>query len=65
LLRSEIIFSERQLGLSRDAADVKLELGDHAVADDIRKLQLGRLSAYTYCPQAQAILTPVIESLPA
>lgn len=65
LVRSEFIQSERQAGASRDASDVRLELGDHPVAQELRDLDLGRALAYEYCPQLQAILTPVLESHPA
>ena len=65
LLRCELILSERQAGASRDAADVRLELGNHPMAQDLRDLELGRLLAYQFCPQQQAILTPVLESHPA
>lgn len=65
VLRCELIVSERRQAGGRDAADVRLELGDHPIAGEVRGLSLGRLLAYQYAPQHQAILTPVIESFVA
>jgi hypothetical protein len=65
LLRCELILSERRQALGRDAASIRLELGDHPIAGELRDLSLGRLLAYQYTPQTQAILTPVIESFVA
>lgn len=65
LLRSEIISSRRGVGASRSSADVRLELGDHPIAQELRALELGRMLGYQYVPQYQTILTPVIESLAA
>lgn len=62
LLRSEFIISGSEVGVSKDAADIQLDLGDHAIADELRTLGLGRLAQYLYCPQTRGILTPVIES---
>lgn len=62
LLRLELIVSARQAGLSRGAADVRLELGDHPVAQELRALRLGRAVQYEYSPRHQAILTAVCES---
>lgn len=63
LLRSEVIYSERRLGRSKNAADVRLELGNHAISQELADLGIGRLVAYQYVPEYQSILTPVIESL--
>jgi hypothetical protein len=42
-----------------------LELGEHEIAQGLRALNLGRVLHYQYCPQTQAILTPVFESYAA
>ena len=65
LLRSEFVISEREMGDSRRKEDVKLELGDHPISDELRDLKLGRVLGYQFCPQAQGILTPVFESFAA
>ena len=57
-----MVTSAKQAGSSRRAEDVHLGLGDHAVSEDLRRLQLGRVLGYDYCPHAQGILTPVFES---
>lgn len=62
LLRCDLIFSEREMGETKRGADVQFELGDHRVADELRGLSLGKVLNYEYCHQAQAILTPVLES---
>lgn len=63
ILRSEFVVSERECGRSNRQEDVRLELGEGQIADELRKLDLGKIIGYRYCPHAQAILTPVIESL--
>ena len=62
ILRSEFVINEREMGESKSKDDVKLELGDHRIADELRELDLGKVTGYRYCPQTQGILTPVIES---
>lgn len=62
ILRSKFIGSEQEMGASRSGEDIKLELGDHPIAQELRDLAVGRVMAYYYCPQLQGILTPVIES---
>ena len=62
LLRSELVMSACQAGISRNAGDARLELGDHPIAREITDLAPGRMLAYQYTPHVQAILTPVIES---
>jgi hypothetical protein len=62
LLRSDMVHSERGLGESRDSSHVRLELGDHPIAQELKNLNIGRLSAYQYAPDYQMILSPVIES---
>jgi hypothetical protein len=65
ILRSELVLSEREMGASRSGKDVRLELGDHRIAEELKELRLGRVLGFGYCPQAQGILTPVFESFAA
>lgn len=65
LLRTEMNANHRRRGLSRNPKDVRLQLGDHPIARELRSLRLGRLMQYEYIPSGQAILTGVIESYPA
>ena len=62
ILRSELVIGERAMGNSKSGADVKLELGEHLIADELRDLKLGSTIGYGFCPHAQGILTPVFES---
>jgi hypothetical protein len=64
-LRSELVIDKREMGSSKNGEGVKLELGTHPIADELRDLNLGRVLGYQYCPQAQGILTPVFESFAA
>jgi hypothetical protein len=65
ILRSELVISEREMGHTKDGQSVKIELGDHPIAEELKELDFGRVLGYGYCPQAQAILTPVFESFAA
>ena len=62
ILRSEFVISERDMGNFKSREDVKIELGEHQIAEELRGLQLGKVLGYGHCPQAQGILTPVFES---
>ena len=62
MLRCEFIVSERHEVDSRANSDVRLELGEHPIAQEMREWKLGKILAYQYAPQHQAILTPVVES---
>jgi hypothetical protein len=62
ILRSEVIINPRQQGVSRRADDVRLELGDHPVAEELRGMKLGRMIQLQYMPANQAILTYALES---
>lgn len=62
ILRSEFVINERDMGYSKNGNDVKLDLGEHPIAAELRVLKLGRVLGYQYCPHAQGILTPVFES---
>jgi hypothetical protein len=65
LLRCEFNTNRRQVGTSRNGRDVRLQLGDHPIADELRALRLGLMMQYDYVPSGQGILTGVIESYPA
>ncbi len=62
LLRSEIIRNKRKSGVSKQADDIQIRFGNHPIAQELKQLGLGRLLAYSYAPEYQVILTPVIES---
>lgn len=62
LLRSLFILSERETGESKSGEDIKIVLGEHKIAQELRDMKLGKVVSYQYCPYAQCILTPVIES---
>lgn len=62
LLRSEMIMNVRQLGRMISRNDACLELGNHAAADELRRLRLGRLLDLRYMPAQQAILSTPLES---
>ena len=64
LLRSEVISGGRGMAVSKAPACVRLELGDHPIAKELRGLGVGRMLAYQNVPEYQTVLTPVIESLP-
>ena len=53
------------MGESRREEDVRLELGVHPIADELRELKLGRLMQLQYMSENQAILTPALESYAA
>lgn len=64
ILRSEFVISGRDMGDSKRGEDVKIGLGEHQIAEELKALRLGKAKVlgYGYCPQAQGILTPVFES---
>lgn len=62
LLRSEFLLNVRALGQSNRRDDARLELGDHPVAESLRRLKLGRLVRLEVMPNNQAILTGPLES---
>ena len=64
LLRCEMILSEREQAVSKNPADVRLELGDHAIAQELRELGITRATGCQFTPHVQAVLSPVLESLP-
>jgi hypothetical protein len=62
ILRSEFVISERDMGNSTSKDDVRIDLGDHRIATELKELKPAQVLGYGYCPHAQGILTPVIES---
>ena len=62
ILRSEVIVNVREQAISRNPAHVRLELGDHDLARELRGLGLGRMVHLQYAPRCQTILSGVIES---
>jgi hypothetical protein len=62
LLRWDFIESEQRKSTSRHAADVELELGSHAIADERRAMELGKARFCEYRPRFQAVLSSVVES---
>jgi len=65
LLRSEMIGSERKVGSSENHTDVRLDLGHHPIAQELKDLEIGRAIGLSHAPGYQIILTPVIESIPS
>ena len=65
ILRSELVLNAPQIGQSRNPADMRLELGDHPIAEELRGLKLGRLLQIQYMPHNQMILMPPMESFSA
>jgi hypothetical protein len=65
LLRSPGVRSERLVATSTDRSHIRLELGDHAIAEELKGLGIGRMMAYQYSPQYQSILSGPIESFAA
>lgn len=62
LLRSEFNFSETMVGVSKRQIDVRLEFGNHPIAQKIKDLYSGKVLQYQYYPSGQAILSSPIES---
>jgi hypothetical protein len=62
VLRLELVLSAGNRGISRNAKDAKLELGNHPIADELRELGLGRMVYCYRVPRFQAVLSPVLES---
>jgi hypothetical protein len=65
LLRWGWVESEQRKRVSHDSSDVRLELGSHRMADELREMQLGRVLSCEYRPRFQAVLGPVVESFRA
>lgn len=65
LLRTEVITANSNAGSSSRKEDIQFSLGDHPIADALRRLPLGSINSYEYIPKTQAILTSAIESYPS
>jgi hypothetical protein len=65
LLRCLAIQAEGEGTVSKNAEDVKLELGNHRISQELRDLHLGRVTLGEYTPATQLILAPVSESFEA
>ena len=65
LLRCLAIFAEGEASVSKNPGDVRLELGDHRISQQLRDLRLGRMVLSQYTPRAQLTLAPVLESFAA
>jgi hypothetical protein len=62
MLRSEVTVNVREQVISRNPAHVKLEFGDHKLAQELRDLKLSRMVHLQYLPACQTILSSVVES---
>jgi len=51
-----------RLGISRNPSNVRLELGSHSIAQELRRLGLGRMMECHYFPSGQVILSAPLES---
>jgi hypothetical protein len=65
LLRWGWVESEQQKRVSHDGSDVRLQLGSHRMADELREMQLGRVLSCEYRPRFQGVLGPVVETFRA
>ena len=64
LVRSGSIIRVREEAVAFDGRGVELELGDHPLVDDLRRLRLGRVIKASYAPANQAVLSSPLESWP-
>jgi hypothetical protein len=62
ILRSEVIVNVRNQAISRNHGHIKLEVGDHELGKELRRLNLGRMVHFQYLPECQTILSGVVES---
>jgi hypothetical protein len=53
------------MGTSRGRSDAVLQLGQHAISQELRELHLGHPFSIYHVPSFQAVLSPAIESYPA
>jgi hypothetical protein len=65
LLRLGWVESEQRKRESHASSDARLELGPHPIAEELRKMHLGRVLSCEYRPRFQAVLSPVVESFVA
>lgn len=64
LVRSAWITNTARAAQSFSGRGVELELGDHPLADQLRRLELGRVLLASYAPVVQSVLSPPLESWP-
>jgi len=64
LLRGMATNNIPQAAVAFGGRGVELELGDHPLADQIRRLEMGRVLMASYAPANQTILSPPLESWP-
>lgn len=64
LLRWQTVSSERDVHVTRDASAARLHLGPHPLADELRRLHLGRALETSYAPRFRMSMSAVLESLP-
>lgn len=62
LLRWETLESATRRHTSRSPQDAAIELGTHAIADDLRSMALGRVVGSEYVPDGQGTFSAVLES---
>jgi len=64
LLRGPAVNNIPQAAVAFHGRGVELELGDHPLADQLRRLEMGRATMASYAPANQTILSPPLESWP-
>jgi hypothetical protein len=62
LLRWGWVESEQYKRVSHDSSDIRLDLGSHPIAQELREMRLGRALSCEYRPRFKAVLGPVVES---
>lgn len=65
LLRSLAISAEGEQSVSKNPGDVKIELGEHRISQQLRDLGLGRIVLSEFAPSMELILTLVQETFAA
>jgi len=64
LVRGISISNTTRAAASFSGRAVELELGDHPVADQLRRLEMGRVISASYAPVVQSVLSPPLEGWP-
>jgi hypothetical protein len=64
LLRATTVTRIPRAAVVYDGRGVELDLGDHPLAGELRRLRLGRVIMASYAPANQSILGPPLESWP-
>lgn len=62
ILRSEVVVNVGSQAVSRNPAHIRLDIGDHELGEELRRLRLGRMVHAQYIPQCQTILSGVVET---